>query len=390
MKRRKPRTVATKATKANADRISMALPLRSFSLYARFTPNGPEPADARVFREFWLEAKQRTQALRARDLKAREARFKELQSANRKVQPILRGVMRDEISVAEAARKVRRLVPDKELAAKLFEHWKLAASATPESITEQREEIAREEADLRRLTRLGNTDRALHRSLWLLSDAAMAGDADAAKCLVEAAISAATFLQMAEASNPELFRSLAGMQLRWPVLASEEAGWEKAAARRVATLDLGAGLQVFKVRFRPVRGTEANLPARLWAKAAVRVAEETRWRMFMLAQLGREFGSSGAFADFCIEAGWQAGDRPKWSREAAALAPLSQASLPTWKPVVRQMIRDEMPDFHLRPEWVNQRRTAAASGRDSVGEVQNAILDDIVSALKRLAPEKPC
>ncbi len=31
-----------------------------------------------------------------------------------------------------------------------------------------------------------------------------------------------------------------------------------------------------------------------------------------------------------------------------------------------------------------------ANGRGSVGEVQNAILDDIVSALARLAPESAC
>jgi hypothetical protein len=49
-----------------------------------------------------------------------------------------------------------------------------------------------------------------------------------------------------------------------------------------------------------------------------------------------------------------------------------------------------MPDFHTQPEWANQRRTAVANERDSVGEIQNAILDDIVSALARLAPGKPC
>jgi hypothetical protein len=55
---------------------------------------------------------------------------------------------------------------------------------------------------------------------------------------------------------------------------------------------------------------------------------------------------------------------------------------------MRDMIRQQLPDFHTRPEWKNQRSTAAQGARNTVGEVQNAILDDIASALKRIAP--PC
>ncbi len=50
------------------------------------------------------------------------------------------------------------------------------------------------------------------------------------------------------------------------------------------------------------------------------------------------------------------------------------------------MIREQKPDFHTSPEWENQRNTARHRGRDTRGEIQNAILDDIVSALRRIAP----
>jgi hypothetical protein len=178
--------------------------------------------------------------------------------------------------------------------------------------------------------------------------------------------------------------------MQWPVLADDEPGWEETAIKRVAALKLGVGLRVFKVRFRQARGADANLPARLWAKAAVRVAEETRLRLFMIAQLHRDFASSGMLADFCVDYGWELRPKSKWGDTAALLPPLSVAVLPKWKPVVRQMIREEMPNFHESDEWSNQRRTAAENGRDSVGEIRNAVLDDIISALVSLTPETPC
>ena len=64
-------------------------------------------------------------------------------------------------------------------------------------------------------------------------EAAMAGDVDAAKDLAEAAISATSWLQMAERVCPEVFGRLARMRTEWPVLADEEPGWERDAVRRV-------------------------------------------------------------------------------------------------------------------------------------------------------------
>jgi hypothetical protein len=169
-------------------------------------------------------------------------------------------------------------------------------------------------------------------------------------------------------------------------LASDEAGWEKSAQERIAKLELGADLQWFKVRFRKARGTDANLPARLWARAAVRTIEETHFRFQCLRELLRQFGSTTALNDYCFKAGWNPGRDPQWLKDVVRLPPFSDKSLVGWKPLIRKMIREQLPGFHTRPEWVNQRNTAEASGRNTHGEVQNAILDDIMSALQRLAP----
>jgi hypothetical protein len=69
---------------------------------------------------------------------------------------------------------------------------------------------------------------------------------------------------------------------------------------------------------------------------------------------------------------------------------LNGQSFDAWKGVVRQLIRESVPNFHLLPDWTTQRMTSEANGRATAGEIQNAILDDIVSALKRLAPDSPC
>lgn len=154
----------------------------------------------------------------------------------------------------------------------------------------------------------------------------------------------------------------------------------------IAELELGADLRGFKAEFRKARGVEAHLPARRWAKAAVRAIEETRFRILMFGNLLRGFGSAEALAEFCLKRGWEITPAPAWVSKAARLKEFSTASLREWKAVVRDLVREQMPDFHQRPEWAPQRNSAAARGRDTPGELQNAILDDICSALERIAP----
>ena len=127
-------------------------------------------------------------------------------------------------------------------------------------------------------------------------------------------------------------------------------------------------------------------PARRWAKAAVRAIEETRFRFLSLRGLLREFGSIEALSNYCSEASWDMGKDPEWVEGVVELKQFSSESLTQWKPVIRKMIREQLPEFHTRPEWNTQRNTAEASGRNTPGEIQNAILDDIISALRRLAP----
>jgi hypothetical protein len=373
---------------------------RTINLYARFTPDGPEASDRLAFIEFFTAATDRVQELKKKELSRREAemvqrkaRLAKLECANRKVMPILAKAMNNRIPVGVAARRIKSLVPDTTLLKELFEVLSRAVVATPEQVAKQTRTIARreaklarDEADLDRSSRLLKWRGAIHDGLSRLAKAATAGDLDAAKGLAGAATDATGLLFAVERLHPELLRPMARGQMYWPVLASEEAGWEKGAMQRVADLELGADLQWFKVRFRKARGADANLPARLWAKAAVRAIEETRFRFLCFGRLLREFGSIEALSDYCSESGWNMGKEPEWVKGVAQLKEFSSESLTEWKPVIREMIREQLPEFHTRPEWSNQRNTAEASGRNTPGEIRNAILDDITSALQRLVP----
>ncbi len=281
-------------------------------------------------------------------------------------------------------------MPDEVLRRKVFENYAEWLAKTPEEIDRNKEQWEYEHAAIQRDDKLLKAVNRIFAGLLHLHEAAHAGDRESAKYLAEVATCATAFLASAEAAQPELFRDVARGMAHWPVMANYQPGWEKAAILRVSELDLGACMRTIHVRFRSMKGTDANLPARRWAKAAVRAAEETRWRIYMVGQLIRDFGSSGAFADFCIESGWEIGNDPDWVKAVVELKLFSQESLANWKPVVREIIRNQVNDFHTLPEWRTQRNTAAANGKDSKGEIQNAILDDIVSALAKLAPESSC
>ena len=371
----------------NRKRTPVSQKFHTFNTSVPFTPTGPDAAAKLDFIEFYTAARTHLAELKMKRLAVREAQLKKLMGASRKIRPFFQKYLRDEISLDDFASKIKQLVPDMTVVRELMELWTRAERAKPEDVALSKEKIATDEADLRRRNRLLDAEAAITNGIATLTEAAKAGDPGAVSALAQAATNAGLMLHYIESVQPDLIRAVARQQTLWPVIASSETGWQVKAAERVATLDLGADMTWLRVRFRSVRGTDANLPARKWAKAAVRIIEETRFRTQAIAHLIKDFGSSEEFVDYCEKAGWEWGRHPERWKERCSLPPFSRASLPQWKQVIRQMIREDMPDFHTRPEWSNQRNTAQANGRGTVGKIQNAILDDIMSALSLIAPD---
>jgi len=240
--------------------------------------------------------------------------------------------------------------------------------------------LAKKKADIERSERILNSWSEGSRHIEILASYANTGNADAIKNLVELGHHAVQSLMIAKMTHPEAVRAISRWEALWPVLVSSTSPCEKSAAKQLEGLELGKDMEFFHVRFERLRGADENYPARQWARTAVRTLEETRWRSLTYQQYRDEFQQ--------LVFGGKAGlaEIPPWAAESCSLNFLSKETAPAWAKVIRDMIRQQLPDFHSRPEWKNQRSTAAQGARNTVGEVQNAILDDIASALKRIAP----
>src|ERR1039458_1274567 len=359
---------------------------RIVNLHGTFVPDGGHEKDHVAFFEFWLAGHGRLTALQNKDLRRRKAEFAKFRKFVGKVGPVFRQIMRNELSPAEAGQKIKLLVPDEKLRREVFDYWAKVYQTTPEQVEKSKKEIAQEEEQITHDEKILAASKTISHSVTQLHEMAVTGDEAAAKALLQAAYLPGLAVSSLEKQQRDMMERIARRETVWPVLTDGKPGWEKLAAERLTKLHLGADMTSFRVRFRQPRGAEVNLPARKWTKAAVRSIEDTRFRHLVFGGLLKGFESAGAMADFILETGWDYGDTPDWLGEVCKLEAFSMESLPAWKRAVRKMIRQQLPDFHERLEWATQRASAVARGRGTPGEIRNAILDDICSALERIAP----
>lgn len=214
-----------------------------------------------------------------------------------------------------------------------------------------------------------------------LSERALKGDKDAIARMVAVARQATFDLSLLEKTQPETIRAAAKSFASWPILLP---GDERAAiseTKRALELGIGDQFAAFRSKFHQLNGADDHRPNRLWAQKAVRTVELTKCRLAYA-------NGKGAFQPgVLLECGIFLEPFPSWlHKDRMPVKPFSRSALTEWKTIVREIIRSDCPDFHLHEDWNNQRRTLEQSGRSSRGVLQNAILDDICSALKGLAP----
>jgi len=340
--------------------------------------------------DLWLEAQDPIARARNREIERKRKDWGELKDALAKLKPLFYGVLADDLSSSDFAGRASTLVPDQELREKAFDWYYELLNIKPEDIARERAEV--DEAIRKQAVKdkLHRDQQTILNALLRIFDTADAGKPNAAEALLQISSFALGLLAVATSNRPQEFKAVAAKYGHWPVLASTEAGWEKKAVSEIEELELGKDLTKLRSKFRQVRGADVALPGRRWAKAAVRVIDHTRWGLRFFLHIMNELGGPDEWAEFAVTRGWDIETYPGWVSAAMKLKPFSVATVDDWKVVVREIIREQVPDFHLRPEWATQRATAAANGRDTPGEIQNAILDDIVSALKRLAPSVAC
>jgi len=77
---------------------------------------------------------------------------------------------------------------------------------------------------------------------------------------------------------------------------------------------------------------------------------------------------------------------PKWTKGLSGICqPLTSGNVLSYWRKGKEIILEEMPDFHLRPEWKKYRDGRAYAYGAKKGAIQHAIFKDILVALKTIA-----
>jgi hypothetical protein len=174
-----------KGSRKKSKRSSIAS--RQLLLHGCFRPDNPDIVDMAAFMEFWAVAQERLAELGRKKLLRKKSEFAKFRKLRRKVKPIFSQTFRDELTPAEAAAKIKRLVPDEKLRREIFDFWSDAARKTPEQLEKEKQEIAVEEEALAKSEKVLKAREAVSEAVAQLNELASAGDAEAAKALVESA-----------------------------------------------------------------------------------------------------------------------------------------------------------------------------------------------------------
>ncbi len=352
----------------------------TLQLHGVFTPPGDDKSpginEFIVFWDIWCKARDLQISKGWREVRARERKLHEQRAWIPKFVKVLRPYLDGEIDAYTVARRIKKICRKPKLQRELLDFLAAANLTAPRS----EDGLAKERRDITHGEQLLRVRRQSTQSVNTLAEYAAAGEKDAIKGLVQIAQHAIESLMLAERMHPKAAREIAGGQSLWPLLASLDPNWERIAVKRVQGLELGKELAFLRTPFRAARGTDENYPARKWAKVAVRAIEETRRRYLTYGDLRAEF------EELIFKGEVSLALEPDWVERACRLPQFSEATARKWGNVIREMIREQVPDFHTRQEWENQRNTARHNRRGTRGEIQNAILDDIVSALRRIAP----
>ena len=233
------------------------------------------------------------------------------------------------------------------------------------------------EADKKRLRRSREALKA-YALISQLFEEAMAGDQEAAESLAEISISATLDLFAVSRINPALLQSLASKQTLWPVIAGINSGWKPLADELLTNIGLGSASL-----YRPLRAELAfddDMICRRWARRIYEALSLNRERLSGIDQIQKGLKLLECDHTVTVE------EIPAWALESVKLLAFDKAHVKAWMIVGRKMIREQLPEFHLLPDWENFRRRHARRGLRTIkGIVQGDILEKIESALTTLA-----
>ncbi len=229
-----------------------------------------------------------------------------------------------------------------------------------------------------------NAQSSLIESSGELIQRMLKGDSSAAVALLRTAEQITSVLHIYYRRKPELFQSHAAFSDRLPVIASLRPGWVARAKNCMQSVRLGASR--INSHLKRSAYKTANHPCRAWAAWALEVLELNRANAAMWVDI----------LPYLL-----AGNRPDlkpllppaWVPKSCGLPELSKQTLPQWLPLAREMIRDQVPEFHDLPEFSGEMRRIKArsnlrddiaKGKPLTGTLQTALLDKIANAMRSI------
>lgn len=210
------------------------------------------------------------------------------------------------------------------------------------------------------------------------------GDRSAAEAVLTAAHDMTVLLQIMYSTKPDLFREKVQFMRCLPVLADLEPGWVKSASKHMQSLRLGEMLSPSHLKPSAYK-TERNI-CRAWARRAIEVLEQNRFGPAYWQSIP-PYLEAGKRPDLKLKI------PPEWVTKVWALPLLSSQTVKQWCALSREMIREQMPDFHGRDEFKTEmarikartrHRDDVKAGRTLTGTLQNALLDKIADAMRSI------
>ncbi|MEZ5386497.1 MAG: hypothetical protein R3F13_13375 [Prosthecobacter sp.] len=224
----------------------------------------------------------------------------------------------------------------------------------------------------------------MHEAFSKLLPRMLNGDKFAAEAVLRTAHDVTMMLQLMYRGKPELFHDKTRFMRQLPVLASLNPGWEERARKHVERLKLGGALAHSHLK-PSAHKTERNL-CRAWAHRAIETLEQNRYGPAWWQSI-QPFLEAGNRPDLRLRV------PPDWVVRAWQLPPLSKETVKQWAALCREMIREQVPGFHVREEFKHElsRIKARAGLREDVdagkklpGRLQNALLDKIADAMRSI------
>jgi hypothetical protein len=230
---------------------------------------------------------------------------------------------------------------------------------------------------------VGSAAAQMIESIPVLIDAALDGDRRAAEELLKNASWMTLFLQLLYKARPELFKDEVKKLAHLPVLATLAPGWVEHAEEDMERLGMGRG--IVQGQFKDIAYRDGSHPCRAWARLAVESLQSNQTALRMHIAVERYLQSTQQTSIVLSPL-------PAWVYDCAEMPPYSKASARQWGRLAREMIRDQVPDFHEHREFRDLVSNAKMRMRDEpgaaqrrVGTLKNAILDRIAETIESIA-----